>query len=51
MTLKNKFFKEGATYVTPCVTVLDVQVEGVLCESFNSDPDNWKPGQDNWFEN
>ena len=36
MTLKNKFFNEGVAYVTPCVTVLDAQVEGVLCESFTN---------------
>lgn len=52
MTLKNHPMSWGMhSYETPSVTVLDVQVEGVLCESLiNSDPDSWKPGQDNWFE-
>ena len=34
MTLKNfDFSKKGLSYETPSVSILDVQVEGVLCES------------------
>ena len=34
MTLKNfDFSKKGLSYETPSVSILDVQVEGMLCES------------------
>ena len=34
MTLKNfDLSKKGLSYETPSVSILDVQVEGVLCES------------------
>lgn len=41
MTLKNHPMSWGMhSYETPSVTVLDVQVEGVLCESGLDSPSN-----------
>lgn len=37
MTLNNSKNLEGLSYVAPSVNVLDVQAEGVLCGSFDSD--------------
>ena len=36
-------------YLTPEVNVFTVQTEGVICQSGEFDPNNWNPGQDDWF--
>ncbi len=50
MEFNNNLTWGGQPYETPSLNVLDVQVEGVLCESLTSDPDDWTPGNDGWFE-
>ena len=55
MTHSNtNFSREGQTYQSPSLNLLDIRVEGILCTSdgvdANPDPDSWKPGQEDWFE-
>lgn len=36
-------------YEQPSVLVFKVQTEGVICGSGDFDPNNWNPGNDDWF--
>lgn len=40
----------GQTYESPEITVLDLQIEGVICGSGNLDAQDWSEGNSNWFE-
>lgn len=50
MNKNNSMNLEGLSYVAPSVTVLDVQSEGVLCQSGNFEAPDWGEGQNGWFE-
>lgn len=42
--------REELHYESPSVAVVDIHSEGLLCVSGDIDPDDWKDGQNNWFE-
>lgn len=53
MTHSNtNFSRGGQTYNAPSVEVLDLQVEGILCDSVkpSANPDDWTEGNKDWFE-
>ena len=46
MNKNNSMNLEGLSYETPSVTVLDVQAEGVLCQSGNFGIKDWEEDND-----
>ena len=46
MNKNNSMNLEGMSYVAPSVTVLDVQAEGVLCQSGNFGIKDWEEDND-----
>ena len=38
-------------YTSPEVKAFDVRIEGVICTSGEFDPNQWNPGNNDWFVN
>ena len=45
------FARGGQPYEAPSVTPLDILSEGLLCQSGEFTLEDWKLGENNWFEN
>lgn len=42
---------EKELYTSPEVKVFNVRIEGVICTSGEFNPNQWNPGNDDWFVN
>ena len=43
--------KEKQVYLSPETETLVIQVEGVVCTSGEFNPNQWNPGNEDWFVN
>lgn len=50
--IMKKFFENpvGEGYSSPAIEVIELIVEGSICNVASADPADWEGGAENWFE-